>query len=356
MADADEMLKVLRRWVEIETPSGEPERVRALAALVASEFERVGSQAHLHPAALELEFGGGGGLLLLGHLDTVYPLGTLARTPWRGEGDRVYAPGIFDMKGGVAAALFALRDLKPVPPLRLLLNFDEEIGSPGSRALIEERARGARAALVLEPAAAGGALKTARKGIARYTLRAHGVPAHSGVDFEKGASAVAELAARVAEVSAWSDPAAGLTVNVGMFHGGSAANVVAAEAEAEVEVRAWETAALAVADRRLRGLASAHPRVRLELEGGINRPPMEETTASRSLFHTAQRLGRAHGLELTATRTGGGSDGNFTAALGVPTLDGLGMVGGGAHTPQEHILLSQLPLRTALLADLISAL
>ncbi|HVA63861.1 MAG TPA: M20 family metallopeptidase, partial [Terriglobales bacterium] len=354
-----EMLARLRAWVEVETPSLEPERVRELAAAVAAEFEPLGYRARFHPDALELTCAGAAPILLLGHLDTVYAAGTLATMPFREEGGRVYGPGVFDMKGGAVQALYALQALRAgAPGVRLpslLLVFDEETGSRRSRALTERLARQAEAVLVLEPAAdADGKLKLGRKGIALYTLAAFGVAAHAGVDFEQGASAIVELAARVAEVAGWSEAARGLTLNPGLIAGGSRVNVVAAEARAEIEVRAWTAAELEAVEVRLRGLASAHPRVRLELSGGINRPPMEPTPASQALAARAQALARELGFALATTRTGGGSDGNFTAALGVPTLDGLGMVGAGAHTPQEQIELAALGPRTALLAALLA--
>jgi len=353
-----EMLERLQAWVGMETPSLEPERVRALAEVVAPEFERLGYRAVWHTDALELSCAEGAPVLLLGHLDTVYPAGTLAAMPFRQEGGRAYGPGVFDMKGGVVQALYALRALRAEAPgtrlPSLLLVYDEETGSRRSRPLTESRARQAEAVLVLEPAAdADGKLKLGRKGIALYSMAAHGVAAHAGVDFEQGASAIVELAARVAEVAGWSDPARGLTINPGLISGGSRVNVVAAEAGAELEVRAWTAAELGAVDGRLRALASAHPRVQLEVRGGINRPPMEPTQASRALAARAQALAGELGFALATTRTGGGSDGNFTAALGVPTLDGLGMVGAGAHTPQEQIELAALAPRTALLAALL---
>ena len=356
------LLERLRAWVGHESPTAEPERVRALAAVVAADFAALGLRPALHPGALELTYAGEGGapVLLLGHLDTVWAAGTLARMPCRVDGDRLFGPGVYDMKAGLVmahAALEALRALKvPLPPLTLLLVFDEETGSRASRALTEARARAAYAAYVLEPGAEPeGGLKIARKGIALYQLAARGVAAHAGVDFEKGASALVELARAVVQAASWSDPASGLTLNPGVFHAGTRANVVAEEARADLDVRAWTAAALADADQRLRALRPADPRVTLEIAGGLNRPPMEPTPASQALAARAQALGRELGLELPLARTGGGSDGNFTAACGVPTLDGLGAQGAGAHAAHEHILLSALAPRTALLAALLAA-
>ncbi len=364
------MLAQLRAWVEIETPSGEPARVAALADDVVRAFEAEGCRATRYADAVQLDAGPLPGarppLLVLGHLDTVYPAGTLARTPFRpeaagGEEDgRAYGPGVFDMKAGLVQALFALRALGPrgLPrTVRFLFVFDEEIGSPRSRPLTEALAREAEAALVLEPAAGeAGDLKVARKGIARYRLAAHGVAAHAGLDFAQGASAILELAGRLQELAAWTDLDRGLTLNPGLIVGGSAVNVVPAEAGAEIEARAWTAAELAGIDQRLRALRSASPRVRLELTGGLNRPPLEPTAASAALRARAQAIAGDLGFELGATRVGGASDGNFTAACGLPTLDGLGAVGAGAHSPDEHILIRHLAPRTALLARLLTSL
>ncbi|HXE31858.1 MAG TPA: M20 family metallopeptidase [Terriglobales bacterium] len=348
----EDMLAQLRQWVEVETPSLEPERVRALAAQVAHVFAGAGCTATLHEYGLQLDCGHAPRVLLLGHLDTVYAAGTLARMPYRREGERVFGPGVFDMKGGVVQALYALQALRAAgraPEARLLFVFDEEIGSKGSRPLTERLAREAAAVLVLEPAAEGGRLKTARKGIALYQLEARGVAAHAGVDFEKGSSAIAALARGIAELAAWCDLERGVTLNPGVIAGGTRANVVAESARAELDVRAWSAADLEDVDRRLRKLP-------LAVTGGINRPPMEASAAGAALFARAQAAGRSLGLALEAARTGGGSDGNFTAALGVPTLDGLGMVGAGAHAAHELIEVGQFAPRTALLAELMGAL
>ncbi|HWG37274.1 MAG TPA: M20/M25/M40 family metallo-hydrolase [Terriglobales bacterium] len=358
-----EMLALLRAWVETETPSLEPERVAAFARAVGASFAPLGYQARLHSHGLELQRDGAAeGTLVLGHLDTVYPAGTLAAMPFRAGGDRAHGPGVYDMKGGLVQALFALRAVAALMPAAalpspLLFVYDEETGSRGSRALTEARARAARRAVVLEPAAdADGKLKVARKGIALYQIAAHGRAAHAGVDFEQGASAVAEIAALIAQVSAWSDAGQGITVNCGLMSGGTRVNVVAAEARAELEMRAWSAGELEALDQRLRRLKPRDRRVELELEGGINRPPLESSEASLELARQAQALARELGFELGTTRSGGGSDGNFTAAAGCPTLDGMGLVGGGAHAPDEHIELSALVPRTALLAALLPGL
>ncbi|MGH9475997.1 MAG: M20/M25/M40 family metallo-hydrolase [Terriglobales bacterium] len=362
-----QMLALLSEWASCETPTTEPARVQAHARAVAAAFAAAGCRAaHEHEAALELEAPGGDAALppalLLGHLDTVYATGTLARMPVRNDGERLWGPGVYDMKGGIVQLLFALRALAaagrmPRRRLRILLVFDEETGSRASRPLTEACARGAGAALVLEPAAdEGGKLKVARKGIAVYRLAAEGRAAHAGVDFTQGASAIVELAARVVEVAGWSDTASGLSVNPGIIAGGTRLNIVAANAEAQIEARAWSAVELAGFDRRLRALAPSDARVRLSVEGGLNRPPMEPTPASLALAAHAQAIGRELGLHLEYTGTGGGSDGSFAAALGVPTLDGLGAVGAGAHTDLEHIVISALAPRAALLAALLSSI
>jgi glutamate carboxypeptidase len=262
---------------------------------------------------------------------------------------------VFDMKAGVVMALFALRDLPPEgPPLRYLWVFDEEIGSPGSRALTEVLARESRAALVLEPSFAG-QLKLARKGLAHFRLAAHGVAAHAGLDFERGANAIVELAAQLTEVARWSEPARGVTVNAGVVSGGTRANVVAAEASAELDVRAWTLPELTRVEAGLRALRPHDVGVRLEIEGGVSRPPLEPTAASEALARRAQAVAAELGFALGAARVGGASDGNFTAAVGCATLDGLGAVGDGAHSPGEFIEVRQLVPRTRLLAGLLEA-
>ena len=376
-----EMLERLRAWVEWESPSQEPERVRGLARAVAAAFEAADCRATFHADALELDCPGtrdavDAPILLLGHLDTVYPAGTLRTMPFAivGEGEagrtevggaagRAYGPGIFDMKAGVVQALYALQALRASPrttrhsPITLLLVYDEEIGSPRSRRLSEPAMQAARAVLVLEPAAdTDGKLKTARKGTARYRLTAHGVPAHAGLDFARGASAIVELARRVVEVAGWSALERGVTVNPGVIAGGTGSNVVAEEAHAEVEARAWTAAEQHALDARFRSLAAADARVRLEVTGGISRPPMETSPASDALRARVQNVAAGLGFALGATRVGGASDGNLAAALGRPTLDGLGAVGAGAHTSEEHILVAHLAPRAALLAALLAEL
>ncbi len=358
-----------RRWVERESPSGDKAAIDACGREVAAAFGPLGWRAEfvagaagdhliLRPPA---EVAGGGGTLLLGHLDTVYPLGTLARMPWREEGDRVHGPGVMDMKGGIAVAWLALRSLiaagGALPAATLLLVSDEETGSGGSRALTERLARQARAVLVLEPAAGeNGKLKTARKGIANFTLRAEGRAAHAGVDYFAGANAIVELARQAVELASWSDERQGITVNCGVIHGGTRSNVVPAEAELEVDARAWTAADLAAVETRLQRLRAVDAGVRLAVTGGVNRPPMERSPAGMALFARARAAAQAVGLALEECATGGGSDGNFTAALGVPTLDGMGVVGGGAHSPGEWAARRSLVERAAVLAGMLAGI
>jgi glutamate carboxypeptidase len=297
--------------------------------------------------------------LVLGHFDTVWPKGTLETMPFRIEGNRAFGPGIFDMKAGLAIFVSVMLDLgresrRPLPrPIWALFTSDEEIGSPTSRGLIEELARQCAYCLVLEPPLGDGSLKTARKGVGRFRIEVQGRAAHSGVAPQDGRSAIVELAHQVLRIQDLQDLAAGTTINVGVIQGGTTANVVPARASAEIDVR---VASQSEADRIAGALQALRPvtsETRLEISGGFTRPPMERSPAIAALFEQARRIGRTLGLELTEGSTGGGSDGNFTAALGVPTLDGLGARGGGAHADDEHILIDSLPERAALLGALL---
>jgi len=299
-------------------------------------------------------------ILLLGHLDTVWEIGTLAQMPFRVRGERAFGPGIFDMKSGIVIGLWAIRALQalkisPTGPIHFFMNSDEEVSSVAFRKEILAEARRARAVLVLEPAAAGGALKTARKGVGEFKITVHGRSAHAGVNPVAGVNAISELARQLWRVEAMARPRQGLTVNVGRIEGGTRSNVVPERATAWIDVRIPRLRDRAVIEHQVRRLKPCHPEARLEIEGGINRPPMERKMAA-ALFRKARVLGRAMGMDLTEASTGGGSDGNFTAALGVPTLDGLGAVGDGAHARHEHILIPELPRRAALLAALLATL
>jgi glutamate carboxypeptidase len=300
-------------------------------------------------------------VLLVGHTDTVHARGTLRERPWREEGGRIYGPGIFDMKANCVLALEALRacsalDLAPRKPVVLLLTCDEEVGSLTGRPLIEEEARKAHTALVLEPSASGGRVKTARKGTGIFTISAHGVAAHAGLEPEKGASAILELARQTERLHSLNDPARGVSVNVGVFRGGTRSNVVAAEARAEIDLR---FATNEDARRLEEAILNSRPfdnRVRLIVEGGVNRPPLERTAGVAALFELARGVAARLDFELGEAAVGGASDGNFAAALGVPVLDGLGVDGDGAHAAHEHIESAALARRGALIAGMIASL
>lgn len=299
-------------------------------------------------------------ILLLGHFDTVWPVGTLARMPLQERDGRLHGPGIFDMKSGIAAAMLAIRALHEcrgmTPDVVMLWTTDEEIGSGTSRALIEETARAASAVLVLEPSLPGGAAKTSRKGVGEFELTVHGVAAHAGLDPGKGASAIHELARLVLALEALQDPDRGITINVGVIAGGSRTNVIADRASAAIDVRVRTLEDAARLDRAIRSLGSTRSSIRLEVSGGIGRPPLERSPAVLRLYEQARQVAAALGQDLREGAAGGGSDGNFTGALGVPTLDGLGPEGDGAHAVHEHVLLDNLSWRGAFLAGLIESL
>ncbi len=310
---------------------------------------------------LELHFGPSRAkqkpVLLLGHLDTVWPIGTLEKMPWREADGRYWGPGVLDMKAGVVmalAALSTLREMKSARPVTLLLNSDEEVGSPISRTITERLALESAAVLVLEPAQ-GLAYKTARKGVGHYHVEVTGVGAHSGVDFEKGHSAILELARLIQTISGFTNPARKLTVNCGVIAGGTRSNVVASQAWTEVDVRIAKESDAAYVEKLFRSLKVSDPHCKLTITGGVNRPPMERKAGTIALFKKARSLAAELGFVLEEAATGGGSDGNFTAALGVPTLDGMGAVGDGAHAAHESVVIEHLVLRTALLAAMIAS-
>jgi glutamate carboxypeptidase len=295
--------------------------------------------------------------LLLGHLDTVWPLGTLKTMPCKLREGRLWGPGTLDMKAGVAMAFTAIEMLGEAALLNreivLLLNSEEEIGSPVSRPITERLAAECAAVYVLEPAQ-GLAYKTARKGTGKWRIEVKGVAAHAGVDFEKGANAIRELARAVETVSGWTDLARGLTVSVGVAGGGARSNVVPAEAWAEVDVRIARNGDGKRIERKFAGLRPVDKRCTLVVTGGINRPPMQRTRATVRLFRQAKAMAAELGFILEEASTGGASDGNFTSALGIPTLDGMGAVGEGAHARNESILVEHLAPRTALLAAMLT--
>ena len=306
--------------------------------------------------AVLARLGTGPGALLLGHHDTVWPVGTLAEMPFRVDDGRAHGPGVFDMKAGIAVAIAVLetlaRSARP-PAVALLLTPDEEVGTFASRALLLETARAHREVLVLEPSL-DGAAKVARKGTGGFELRFHGRAAHAGLDPERGASALAEMARCALFLEGLSDGALGTTVTPTVAHAGTRTNVVPEEATMSVDVRSWSESESARVEAGLRAYRVHDSRVRVEVEGGFDRPPLEETTASRALYERARAVAARQGLALGAARVGGASDGNLTAAAGLPTLDGLGPLGGGAHARDEHVVLEDLPRRVALLVGLLT--
>jgi len=365
------MIVLVRELVECESPSDEPVAVARFVELVAAKVAgwarvRVLPGGRFGPhVQCEFDLPGGekdGQVLVLGHSDTVHPLGSLAGMPFHEADGRLWGPGVLDMKAGIAFTIFATRALRELGlPVRrrvlLQLNSDEEVGSDSSRPLTEQEARRSVAVLVPEPGTGlEGKLKTARKGVGEYTLLVRGKAAHSGLDFAAGTSAVLELARQIEKIAAFTDLARGITVNPGVIAGGTRTNVVAAEARASIDVRVVRLRDAAALDRKFRRLRPVDKRCSIEVSGGLNRPPMERSAGVVRLFRLAQRLSKELGVELEESLSGGGSDGNFTAALGVPTLDGLGAVGEGAHAPGESILVSRMADRAALIAKLLQAL
>ncbi len=362
----DGVLDLLRRLVELESPSTDKAAVDRVMRLVAERARASGASVTFVPQErwgdhLLARWGDGdGGFLLLCHLDTVWPVGTLAERPWRVEGDRVLGPGVYDDKASAAiilAALEGLRELGLAPrhPVTALFNSDEEVGSPSSRTLIEAEAARARVVFCIEPARPDGALKVWRKGTGRYVITAMGRAAHSGADHEKGINAIEELAHQVLRLQKMTDYATGTTINVGWIQGGLRANIVPDQAQIRVDVRVrtmaeWERISSAIG-----ALLPVLPGARLVIKGELNRPPMEESPVTLGPFRRAQEIAADLGLSLTADGTGGASDANFTAAMGVPTLDGLGAIGDGAHSVDEYVLIPSLPERAALLAAMLVA-
>jgi glutamate carboxypeptidase len=362
------LLQLTRQLVLAESPSDSKAAVNACVDLAAAQANGLGGRVKRHRQrafgdVLEVRFGprtrpaGEKPILLLGHLDTVWPLGTLKTMPCRLADGRLWGPGTLDMKAGVAMALTAIEILIEGGFLEreivLLLNPDEEVGSPVSRPITERVAAECAAVYVLEPAQ-GLAYKTARKGTGNWRIDVKGVAAHAGVDFERGASAIRELARVVETVSGWTDLKRGLTVSVGLAGGGSKTNVIPAEAWAEVDVRFARNADGTRIERRFAGLTAADKRCSLAVTGGINRPPMERTRGTVLLYEQARALAAELGFALDEAATGGASDGNFTSALGIPTLDGMGAVGEGAHARHESVVLEHLAPRTALLAGMLA--
>jgi len=366
------MVRLLGQFVRAESPSDDKKALDRFGWNVAAEWRKRGARVEFlrqreRGDHLRAEWWPGPGqpkgqLLVLGHLDTVYPRGTLAKMPFRVSGGRAWGPGIFDMKGGLVIGLFAVDALRRAKiALRKRVVFlwttDEEIGSGTSRRFIEREARRSDAVLVLEPASgADGKVKTGRKGVGDVELIVTGRAAHAGLNPEQGVNAVHELALQVERIMQFGNPKRGITVNVDVVEGGTRSNVIADRAQALVDLRIVRATDQRPLEEKFRKLRPILPGAKLEVRGGINRPPMERTAGVANLFRHAQVLAEDLGIPLGESFVGGGSDGNFTAALGVPTLDGLGAVGSGAHSPDEHILIRKLPERAALVAGLLATL
>ena len=367
-----ELLTFVCALVETESPSGDSagshDVVELLANAAASiapvtSVERISAEGfgeHLRIRAFTANEQAPG-VLLLGHTDTVHPRGAIKERPWRTEANRIYGPGIFDMKANCALALELLRaceatDVRPQLPVTVLLTSDEESGSPSGRALVEAEAKKARAVLVLEPSASDGRAKTSRKGTGMFTVEVQGRAAHAGLDPEKGVSAVLELARQTLRLHDLNDPANGTNVTVTMTSGGSASNVVPAKASAEIDMRFTSLELGRRVEKEIQTLQPFDSRARVSLTGGINRPPLERTEKVVALYEQARESAALLDFDLGEASVGGGSDGNFAAALGVPVLDGLGIEGDGAHADHEHILIDNIATRGAMLAGLIASL
>ena len=366
------ILAFTRALVDAESPSGDEAGSKAVVSLLAAaaeaisgvtKIERVASEnygEHLRLRALG-DSPKARPIVILGHTDTVHPRGSLRQRPWRVEGNRAYGPGVFDMKANCALALEVIRacldtGMKPQRPVLLLLTCDEETGSLTGRQLVETEARNAHAVLVLEPPASSGRVKTGRKGTGMFSLEARGRAAHAGLEPEKGASAILELARQTDRLHALNEKNDGISVNVGVFHGGTLSNVVAAQASADVDVRFSTTDEAAQIESEIRNLHPFDERVQLVVKGGINRPPLERSAQVLDLYNRAKGIAAQLNFELGETQVGGASDGNFAAAAGAAVLDGLGIAGDGAHATHEHILIDDIPRRGALLAALINTL
>jgi glutamate carboxypeptidase len=368
-----EVLALTRALVEVESPSGDEQGSKAVVSLLAaaartigpiSSIERVPSEKygeHLRIKAFADARNSVRPILILGHTDTVHPRGSLEQHPWRVEGNHAYGPGVFDMKANCALAIELIRSCailygKQPSPLVLLLTCDEERGSMSGRSLVEAEAKRARAVLVLEPPARGGRVKTGRKGTGIFTIQTRGQAAHAGLEPEKGASAILEMARQIQKLHGLNSVAGGITVNVGVVRGGTVSNVVAAEAQAEVDIRFSTNEEATRIEREVRSLRPFDSRVQVIVRGEINRPPLERTDKVVAMYEQARKIAREMDYDLKEAQVGGASDGNFVAAFCPAVLDGLGIDGDGAHASHEHILIDDIPRRGALLAGLISSI
>jgi len=365
----EEVLALLRRLVEMESFSSDKSGIDRMADFLSKEFVARGASSSIIPMtgcgnalrAVWCGNGSGSPILLLGHLDTVWPPGTAAVRPFTIRDGKAFGPGVFDMKGGIVLSLLvcdAFREgrLKAGADVLFLFTSDEEIGSAEGLPVLEPIAKLCRAVLCLEPPLPGGMVKTFRKGVGQFHLRVGGISAHAGVDHAKGANAILELSRQVIKLQRMTDYSRGITVSVGKTEGGSAANVVPDSARAEIDFRFSKIIDGRRLERRIRRLRPVDERCSIELEGGINRPPLERTPAVFGLYQKAKSLAASLGFDLGEGETGGGSDGSFTAALGIPTLDGLGIDGDGAHALHEHIQIADIPRRAALLGLLAQEL
>lgn len=363
----DWLLELIEALVAIESPSDDPVAVNRCGAELASRLEAIGGKVTRVSSAtagdhLRVSFGHGTRqVLLLGHFDTVWPIGQLERMPLKREQGRLFGPGIFDMKAGIGLATLATRAVLDAGGLTgcqvvMLWTTDEEIGSTTSRALIEAEAAKSEAVLVFEPSLPGGGLKTSRKGVGQFDMVVHGVSAHAGLDPGKGISAVRELARQIIAIDDLQDPVRGVTVTVGVIEGGTRANVVPAEARATLDARAVTRADAERVERAIKALTPHLAGARVTVTGGFDRPPLERSEGVVKLFEAARDVAQNLGLMLEEGSAGGGSDGNFTAALGIPTLDGFGAIGDGAHALHEHVEIDALVPRAAVIAGLLQRL
>jgi glutamate carboxypeptidase len=362
-----EIVALIQEFVECESPSDHPPGIHRFVDLLSESVTDIANVKKFDGGHVRVEFTlpgakKGGQILALGHSDTVWTLGTLRTMPFREQKGRLWGPGVLDMKAGLAFFIFAMRALHEmdVPIARkvvLQVNSDEEVGSDSSRSLTEDAARSSSAVLVLEPGTGlEGKLKTARKGVGDYTLKVRGVASHAGVDFANGANAIVEMARQLELIANFTQQDRGVTVSPGVIQGGTRSNVVPAECRAEIDIRAPRDRDRVYLEKKFASLKPFDKRCTVEVTGGLNRPPMERSSGVVKLFKTAEKLAAELGVTLQESSTGGGSDGNFTAALGVPTLDGLGAVGEGAHASNESILINRIADRTALLAKLVCTL
>lgn len=367
-AKQNAMVETIREFAEIESPSDDKAACDRMGEFLARKFEALGGTVRFHPAEkygnnLQVDFPGRDAVkpvLLIGHFDTVYPIGTLATMLCRATNGRLYGPGVLDMKSGIAMMLFAIEALRAwhgeLPrPVTVFLVSDEEVGSYSSRAITMDLAKKSAGVLVLEPAAERRAVKTARKGVGEYRLSVKGVASHAGLDPGKGHSAIVEMARQITAIWKMNDVRQGVSANPGVIRGGTRTNVVAAEAVVEIDVRIKKAQQAKALDRKLRSLKPVDKLCKLTLEGGINRMPMERTEGVVALYEKARAIAAQIDWKLEEAAVGGGSDGNFTAGIGVPTLDGMGGDGEGAHAVHEHIVVSELPKRTLLLAGMIES-